>query len=463
MKIKSFFKKIIKKSEDFLPLKSKSQNPKSELSLQSENQDLFLKNTTKEIFNDYTRNISKFFQICNFKNQEFEQDAVEKEIDKVKSFKTSLLDNFDIQAKLIRKEIKKILRKTKRLYSKELNEIFQTNSLNLICKKLCSNRRKMSRKFTKKRLICFLSTLCSIKYINCMRRDLQQNLLKAMGIFITKINSHFPTVFINSLQRSLQFSLVERPRQWLQNLWTIPSIQLFGDSLDTNFRRIFQSNYILSRDSSYFEIESEKESNHFEFNKTILNIDYGAVLLEYVNLQVSNLKLTRKMCEFLYQQIFAERNILLNCIFSSTRGQFYVKFQSIELPNCEALFLCQTQRGLLFGGYYLKPFDPVNPQNVIFSLTKQTVHHFKNNKEKNNLQTQSNSNRIQGKDKSNQIEKCLLRMGKNDLVIYQNTKGQLMAKSCLGEMYQNRTNDDAHLAGQRFFLVDYLYIFKVEY
>ena len=384
--------------------------------------------------------------------------SIDSHLSELQKLKSQVLESFGLLLDSIRRQFQKVLENSQLEFTKKLDDIFKDERLRQIEADLIKKHRRFLANNSVKRKAKFLSTLCSVKYINDSARQLQQNLANSANAFIGRIKEQMSNIIFEELTASVKTELETAPGHLLAKL----------DQLKEGCHKLRRSSpesrasapKPFSNDSCFI-LECEGQMQMYSFNRMIQNADNPQILLEYIALQTQIRGLTKAMCRFLCEQIFSGRTVLLNCIFDISKSSRRDDVQKIKTFGKESLFICRTREGRLFGGYYKVPFEPNNQKNVIFSLSKSTVHRFKPDCSQSRILANLTTESVRPRFESD--GEIILRMGEQDLVLYKTKMHELAGRSRLGESYSNDARGKSHLAGKEQFTIEQLLIFLVDF
>ena len=391
--------------------------------------------------------------------QKYDIDDDLKELNKLK---TSLLSQFDLERDRVCHQVQQILEKIRAELEKTLDETFENTRLDRMKEHVMVKRYDFLKAPRKKQTTKFVSSLYSVKYINSFSKRLQQRFKSSADAFVSQMEKQASRMFLEDVKTKITVNLLDIPQKLFANCENMALFQRVLQSIrdmDSANGRVFTNT------SDCFQVESEGTMDQAQFKRMCKNQECGAILFKYIDIQAKIGGLTEKMCQFIQRRVFPERRILFNCLLDSNacENPFYYKMERIQKLGRESVFLCRTSSENLFGGYFARPFESKNQKNLIFSLSKQTVHPIKANHDSDldfilqNLTTDFTHKSADPQRRA----KCLLRMGEVDVVIFETKDGRLVGKSKLGEMFQNPGRQDSHLAGNNMFKVTQWLIFEV--
>ena len=170
------------------------------------------------------------------------------------------------------------------------------------------------------------------------------------------------------------------------------------------------------------------------------------------------------MCKFIREKIISSKskdssrfdisnnqNFLLEVIIDSKKNNIIDEIKKYKEPEEKIVVICQSKKDKLFGAFFNSPWEPCNSQNKLFSLTDQII--FPYNESDNDYLEDNILKEFDLKPFSKPNDKSylqILRIGQEDLIIYQDSNGNLFCKSRLGDNFKRNDKDNQYIFGSKF-------------
>ena len=159
---------------------------------------------------------------------------------------------------------------------------------------------------------------------------------------------------------------------------------------------------------------------------------------------------------FIFKEVLNRKDFTMQTKYRMSKGKSFKihKFNKACSEDDNTIVFCKTKNRNVFGGFNHDPWDQMTEEstrNVIFSVTKQTVHQF----------NPENDDSIPAFTYNSDLQ---LAFGYEDLVIGDNCG---LAESCssrMGQAYEfNEDGEETYLAGQPRFKLEEICILKCEF